>query len=116
MKVNVIHPWNYRVLIVDDQEAIHSDFKEMLAPEAARRATDDLAKAFTSETDTAFLPKFELFHATSGEHACEMVREGKEAGSPFAMAFVDIRMPRVATALKPCGGFGNSSATSNWSS
>ena len=93
MKVNVIQAWNCRVLIVDDQEEIHNDFKEMLAPEAARHATDDLAKAFMSETDTAFLPRFELFHATSGEEACEMVKAGKEAGSPFALAFVDIRMP-----------------------
>ena len=93
MKVNVIQPWNYRVLIVDDQEEIHNDFKEMLAPEAAMHATDDLAKAFMPETDTTFLPKFELFHATSGEEACDMVRAAKDAGSPFAMAFVDIRMP-----------------------
>ena len=93
MKVNVIQPWNYRVLIVDDQEEIHNDFEEMLAPNAARRATDDLARAFVSETDTAFLPKFQLFHATSGEEACEMVRGGKEAGSPFAMAYIDVRMP-----------------------
>ena len=93
MKVNVIQPWNYRVLIVDDQEEIHNDFEEMLAPNAARRATDDLARAFVSETDTAFLPKFQLFHATSGEEACEMVRGAKEAGSPFAMAYIDVRMP-----------------------
>ena len=32
MKVNVIQPWNYRVLIVDDQEEIHNDFEEMLSP------------------------------------------------------------------------------------
>ena len=93
MKVNVIQPWNYRVLIVDDQEEIHNDFEEMLAPNAAKRATDDLARAFVSETDTAFLPKFQLFHATSGEEACEMVRGGKGAGSPFAMAYIDVRMP-----------------------
>ena len=93
MKVNVIQPWNYRVLIVDDQEEIHNDFEEMLASNAAKRATDDLARAFVSETDTAFLPKFQLFHATSGEEAAEMVRGGKEAGSPFAMAYIDVRMP-----------------------
>ena len=93
MKVNVIQPWNYRVLIVDDQEEIHNDFEEMLAPSAAKRATDDLARAFVSETDTAFLPKFQLFHATSGEEAAEMVRGGKEAGSPFAMAYIDVRTP-----------------------
>ena len=93
MKVNVIQPWNYRVLIADDQEEIHNDFEEMLAPISAKRATDDLACAFVSETDTAFLPQFELFHATSGEEACEMVKTGKERNAPFAMAYVDVRMP-----------------------
>ena len=93
MKVNVIQPWNYRVLIVDDQEEIHNDFEEMLAPNNAKRATDDLAKAFMSEIDTAFLPKFELFHASSGEEACEVVRAKKETDSPFALAYIDVRMP-----------------------
>ena len=93
MKVNVIQPWNYRVLIVDDQEEIHNDFEEMLAPSATKQATDALAGAFVSETDKAFLPQFELFHATSGDEACEMVKVRKEANAPFAMAFVDVRMP-----------------------
>ena len=44
MKVNVIQPWNYRVLIADDQEEIHNDFEEMLVPSSAKRATDDLAR------------------------------------------------------------------------
>jgi len=92
MKVNVIQPWNYRVLIADDQEEIHNDFEEMLAP-SARRATDDLAKAFMSEIDTTFLPQFELYHASSGDEACEMVRARKEADSPFALAYIDVRMP-----------------------
>ena len=93
MKVNVIQPWNYRVLIADDQEEIHNDFEEMLVPSSAKRATDDLAGAFVSETDTAFLPQFELFHATSGEEACEMIKAGKDRDAPFAMAYVDVRMP-----------------------
>ena len=93
MKVNVIQPWNYRVLIVDDQEEIHNDFEEMLSPSATKQATDELARAFVSETDNAFLPQFELFHATSGDEACELVKVRKEANAPFAMAFVDVRMP-----------------------
>ena len=93
MKVNVIQPWNYRVLIADDQEEIHNDFEEMLVPSSAKRATDDLAGAFVLETEKAFLPQFELFHATSGEEACEMVKAGQDTNAPFAMAYVDVRMP-----------------------
>ena len=49
--------------------------------------------AFVPETGKSFLPRFELSHAMSGEEACEMVRAGRESNRPFAMAFVDIRMP-----------------------
>ena len=35
--------WNYRVLIVDDEEGIHSDFKDMLNPNGTQTLTDQLA-------------------------------------------------------------------------
>ena len=31
--------WNYRVLIVDDEAGIHSDFKDMLNPNRRQRLT-----------------------------------------------------------------------------
>ena len=91
MKSN--NSWNYRVLIVDDQEEIHNDFEEMLTSGVTKRATDELAAAFVSQGDKSFLPQFELFHATSGEEACAMVKAGQESNRPFALAYIDIRMP-----------------------
>lgn len=85
--------WNNRVLIVDDQKEIHEDFEEMLNPGLAGASTDDLAKAFTSEVNDNFLPEFELFHATSGEKAYQIVKEAIEAERPIAVAHIDIRMP-----------------------
>ncbi len=85
--------WNYRVLVVDDQEEIHNDFEEMLVSGSTRRATDDLASAFVAESGKLVLPQFELSHATSGEEACDMARAGRESNRPFAMAYVDVRMP-----------------------
>ncbi len=85
--------WNYRVLVVDDQKEIHNDFEEMLASASTRRATDDLASAFVPEAGKLVLPQFELSHATSGEGAFDMVRAGRESNRPFAMAYVDVRMP-----------------------
>ena len=84
---------NRRVLIVDDQQAIHDDFMEMLKPRFMEAATDELAAAFTRQENTPFLPEFELLHATSGEEAYEAVKAGKESNRPIAVAFVDIRMP-----------------------
>ena len=88
--------WNYRVLIVDDEAGIHTDFEDMLNPSSKQTLTDSLADALfdeESEDKTSFLPNFELLHATNGEEAYEMVRTGKESNSPIAVAYVDVRMP-----------------------
>ena len=85
---------NNRVLVVDDQHEIHDDFEEMLRPTYAQPATaDDLAAAFVDQEETPFLPEFELLHASTGEEACSLIRAGREANRPIAVAYVDIRMP-----------------------
>ena len=85
--------WNYRVLIVDDQEEIHNDFEEMLVSGSTKRATDELAAAFVAQSDKPVLPQFELSHAASGEEACAMVKAAQELNRPFALAYIDVRMP-----------------------
>ncbi|MYI63591.1 MAG: response regulator, partial [Gemmatimonadetes bacterium] len=92
--------WNYRVLVVDDQEEIHNDFAEMLASGLTKRATDELAATFVAQSDKPILPQFELSHATSGEEACAMVKAAEEANRPFALAYVDVRMPPGADGIE----------------
>ena len=92
--------WNYRVLIVDDQEEIHNDFAEMLASGLTKRATDELAAAFVAQSEKPVLPQFELSHAKSGEEACAMVKAAGEANRPFALAYVDVRMPPGADGIE----------------
>ena len=92
--------WNYRVLVVDDQEEIHNDFAEMLASGLTKRATDELAATFVARGDKPILPQFELSHATSGEEACAMVKAAEEANRPFALAYVDVRMPPGADGIE----------------
>ena len=86
---------NNRVLIVDDQQEIHSDFADMLLqPEIESKADAEYAAAFLgSDTGERPLPRFELLHARSGLEACSVIRSTREAGRPVAVAFVDIRMP-----------------------
>ena len=88
--------WNYRVLVVDDEAGIHSDFKDMLNPNGTQTLTDQLAASLLdedSEDKAAFLPPFELLHATSGEEAYDIIRAGKESNRPIAVAYIDVRMP-----------------------
>ncbi len=93
---------NRRVLIVDDQPELHDDFVETLAPgSAGKQFSDELAAAFGGSAQErhpragheAEVLDFELVHAFSGREACERVEEACQAGNPFALAFVDVRMP-----------------------
>ena len=84
---------NCRVLIADDQPEIHKDFVEMLGPRPVNATLQDLASAFGDEPVHALPPEFELFHASNGEQACEVVRAARASNRPVAIAYVDIRMP-----------------------
>ena len=84
------------MLVVDDQQEIHDDFKEiLLLPHRGAEQDDDLSSAFLKENneDRSFLPAFELLHARSGEDACARIAAGNERSCPIAVAFIDIRMP-----------------------
>ena len=80
---------NLRVLIVDDQAEIHDDFDEILMPDLIETA----GGAFGPVSDGPMLPAFELSHAVSGAEACDMVKAAREADRPFALAYIDVRMP-----------------------
>ena len=87
---------NTRVLIVDDQDAIHSDFQEILSKANGTTASENLAAAFLpadSKCNTTDLPTFELTHASSGDEAYQLIKAAQVANQPFAVAFIDIRMP-----------------------
>ena len=87
---------NTRVLIADDQEEIHTDFQEILSKGSRETASDDLADAFLqedSQDSKSYLPTFELSHASSGDEAYQMVKAAAAENRPFAVAYIDIRMP-----------------------
>ena len=88
--------FNTRVLVVDDQEEIHIDFQEILGEKNRKAASDDLADTFLpidSKSSEPYLPSFELTHASSGNEAHQAVKAARESNRPFAVAYVDIRMP-----------------------
>lgn len=88
--------WNYRVLIVDDETGIHSDFKDMLNPNRRERLTAKFTETLLDkgpDNKASFLPNFELLHATSGEEACEIICAAKASNRPIAVAYIDVRMP-----------------------
>ncbi len=88
-------PKNSRILIVDDNRAIHEDFRKILADENA--SAEDLEQAETAlfgESAPQFRnAQYELEFACQGEEALEKVQAAVAADRPFALAFVDVRMP-----------------------
>jgi CheY-like chemotaxis protein len=82
---------NRRVLIVDDNRAIHDDFRKILRPRRATPAGELAVELFDAEREIAVA--FELTSAYQGADAVELVRAAVVAGRPFAMAVVDMRMP-----------------------
>lgn len=89
-------PPNRRVLIIDDNPAIHDDFRKVLRVGAVDRDADLSAKEallFGDSPSTRIGDDFEVETALQGEEGVELILGARRAGRPFALAFVDIRMP-----------------------
>ena len=81
-----------RILIVDDMPAIHEDFRKILVPPEAT-ALDDLEATLFGAAVSPVAEHFELDSAYQGREALDMVVAARDAGRPYAFAFIDMRMP-----------------------
>jgi len=84
---------NRRVLLVDDMPAIHDDFRKILVPAASRANLDALEVALFGQVSPPATHAFELDSAYQGQEALELVRRSLAKGQPYAVAFIDMRMP-----------------------
>jgi len=85
---------NRRILVVDDNEAIHKDFRMILEPTPATQQALDHAEQALFQTPASAAPVlFEIDTALQGEAALHLVRRAMAEQRPYAMAFIDIRMP-----------------------
>ena len=83
-----------RVLVIDDMESIHCDFAKALAPTGGK-ALADIEEGLFGSAGPAVADDivFELSYASQGLDAVELVRQALLEGHPYAVAFVDVRMP-----------------------
>ncbi len=95
MNKNMPADKNWRVLVIDDNRSIHDDFRKILSPATAMAAASDATEAavFGPPTDAVQLTQFEVDSAYQGEEGVLRVKQALEAGLPYALAFVDVRMP-----------------------
>ncbi|MDJ0838145.1 MAG: response regulator [Acidobacteriota bacterium] len=93
--------FNNRILICDDNKSIHEDLFKIFHPPpriANAQAIRELeARLFDDPREVATPDRvqldFEIDSAFSGREALSMAREAQERGEPYAVIFMDVRMP-----------------------
>jgi len=84
-----------RILIIDDNVAIHEDFEKILGARESNTELATAASAFFGEDspESTETVEVELDSAFQGADGLRLVSEAVTAGRPYVMAFVDMRMP-----------------------
>ena len=88
-------PVVHRILIIDDNPAIHEDFRKLfVGSEPSPAALQDLESlVLGAPAQPGLAQPFELDTASQGQTGLQKVQTALAAGRPYSLAFVDIRMP-----------------------
>lgn len=87
-------PHNRRILLIDDMPAIHEDFRKILIPQTLENATlNSVEAALFGDNSEPTSTVFEIDSAYQGEEGLTKVQTSLQTGLPYALAFVDMRMP-----------------------
>lgn len=85
-----------RILIVDDNESIHADFRKVLVGGPVDKLRDVELELFGADV-MGPAPRtsvdYRLDDAFQGREAIEMVDRAAAAGDPYSLVFMDVRMP-----------------------
>lgn len=86
---------NHRILIIDDHRAIHDDFRKILDARDAAGGELDEARGnfFGIAVPARTRAVFEIDSAFQGGEGVSLLRTSIGEGRPYALAFVDVRMP-----------------------
>jgi two-component system NtrC family sensor kinase len=86
---------NRRILVVDDNPAIHDDFRKILGgiSSDARALTEVESSLFDGVQKKVIAEGFEIDCAFQGQAGLEKVRQALVSKQPYALAFIDVRMP-----------------------
>ncbi|MBN2705355.1 MAG: response regulator [Deltaproteobacteria bacterium] len=88
---------NRRILVIDDDPGIQDAYRQILSPVVPDdELLADSALLFGETTvavKTAVAAEYELSICSCGEEGIAVCREAVEGGRPFALAFIDMKMP-----------------------
>ncbi len=91
-----IHPnQNRRILVIDDNRAIHEDFRKILVPAKGQSSKLAAVEAvlFDDAEPQIDLPEFQIDSAFQGQEGLNLIERSLAENRPYALAFVDVRMP-----------------------
>ena len=84
----------HRVLVIDDNAAIHEDFRKILVAVAnSSEVSAAEAALFGAQQPAIDRPTFHMDSAMQGRDGVERARQALAEGRPYSVAFVDMRMP-----------------------
>ena len=86
---------SYRILVIDDNSDIHEDFRKILCGDrgSASKLEESEAIVFGDPGPLGKQSEFEVDSAHQGEEGLARVYHAIQEGRPYALAFVDVRMP-----------------------
>ena len=85
----------YRILVIDDNPDIHEDFRKILCGDrgGTSKLEESEAIVFGDPSPLGKQSEFEVDSAHQGEEGLARVYHAIQEGRPYALAFVDVRMP-----------------------
>jgi diguanylate cyclase (GGDEF)-like protein len=83
----------HRLLMIDDNPAIHEDYHKILTGRDDTRISAAEAALFGEPQATVSRPVFDVDTALQGREGVELARHAVAEGRPYSVAFVDMRMP-----------------------
>jgi signal transduction histidine kinase/ActR/RegA family two-component response regulator len=96
---------NTSVLIIDDEEMVRDNIEDILVPREDSREQDDISNAVNILFDapatllaprTSNIPTFTVDKASNGMEGLRKVQEAVKKGRPYAVIFLDMRMPGLS--------------------
>jgi diguanylate cyclase len=83
----------HRLLMIDDNPAIHEDYRKILTGRDQAQVSAAEAALFGETQLTVSRPTFDVDSAMQGRDGVELARRALIEGRPYSVAFVDMRMP-----------------------
>jgi len=83
-----------RILVIDDNQAIHDDFRAVLcSSENENYVLNQTKNTLFGDQTCVLKEEFEIDSAFQGQEGLKKITEAQQMQEPYVMVFVDVRMP-----------------------